>query len=75
MFALLVVRNIEGYKKEESDYLLKFLYDHLSQGADFQLRVSWEERTVVLWDVSTEYAPSLSSQRATCLLKWKFPEY
>ncbi|KAK4139162.1 uncharacterized protein C8A04DRAFT_16104 [Dichotomopilus funicola] len=43
-------RNIVGLKREESDALLKFLYDHLAYGADFQARVKWEERTVVVWD-------------------------
>jgi sulfonate dioxygenase len=46
----LVTRSIVGYKKEESDALLKFLYDHIAFGADFQARVRWEEGTVVVWD-------------------------
>ena len=46
----LVTREIVGLKKEESDALLKFLYDHLAFGADFQARVKWEEGTVVVWD-------------------------
>lgn len=45
-----VTREIIGYKKEESDNLLKFLYDHIAYGADFQARVKWAERTVVVWD-------------------------
>ncbi|CAK7212640.1 hypothetical protein SCUCBS95973_001532 [Sporothrix curviconia] len=44
------VREIVGFKKEESDALLKFLYDHLAQGADFQARIKWEAGTVVVWD-------------------------
>ncbi|KAK0746786.1 hypothetical protein B0T18DRAFT_412420 [Schizothecium vesticola] len=43
-------RDIVGLKKEESDAILKFLYDHLAYGADFQARVKWEEGTVVVWD-------------------------
>lgn len=43
-------RSIVGYKKEESDALLKFLFDHIAYGADFQARVKWEEGTVVVWD-------------------------
>ncbi|MCJ1377941.1 hypothetical protein MMC17_001037 [Xylographa soralifera] len=43
-------RHIVGYKKEESDALLKFLYDHIAFGADFQLRVKWEKGTVVVFD-------------------------
>ena len=47
-----VTRGIVSYKKEESDALLKFLYDHIAYGADFQVRVKWEKGTVVVWDVS-----------------------
>src|SRR5690606_30323551 len=43
-------RYIVGLKKEESDLLLNFLYDHLAKGADFQARVRWEKGTVVVWD-------------------------
>lgn len=39
-----------GSQKEESDVILKFLYEHIAWGADFQARVKWEERTVVIWD-------------------------
>ena len=45
-----VTREIVGLKKEESDAILKFLYDHIAFGADFQVRVKWEARTVVVWD-------------------------
>lgn len=47
-----VTRHIVGLKKEESDYLLKFLFDHIAQGADFHARVKWTEKAVVAWDVS-----------------------
>jgi sulfonate dioxygenase len=47
-----VTRYIVGYKKEESDALLKFLYDHIGFGADFQARIKWHPKTVVAWDVS-----------------------
>ena len=50
---ILVTRYIIGYKKEESDALLKFLCDHISFGADFQARVKWAENTVVVWDVGS----------------------
>ncbi|KAI0103228.1 hypothetical protein GGR51DRAFT_561912 [Nemania sp. FL0031] len=43
-------RDIVGLKREESDAILKFLYDHIGFGADFQARVKWEEGTVVVWD-------------------------
>ena len=45
-------RYIIGFKKEESDYLLKFLYDHIALSADLQARVKWAPGTVVVWDVS-----------------------
>ena len=43
-------RRIVGYKKEESDFLLNFLYDHIAKGQDFQARVKWARGTVVVWD-------------------------
>ncbi|KJY01139.1 alpha-ketoglutarate-dependent taurine dioxygenase like protein [Zymoseptoria brevis] len=43
-------RRIVGFKKEESDFLLKFLFDHVALGADFHARVKWEKGTVVVWD-------------------------
>jgi len=56
-------RHIVGYKQEESKALLQFLYDHIAYGADFQARVKWAEKTVVVWD-----------NRVTChsaLVDWK----
>jgi len=50
MLIFVVTREIVGFKKEESDALLNFLYTHLAQGADFQARVKWEAGTVVVWD-------------------------
>ncbi|MBE3049653.1 TauD/TfdA family dioxygenase [Candidatus Bathyarchaeota archaeon] len=47
---LIVTRNIVGYKKEESDALLNFLYQHIAWGADFHVRVRWAKGTVVVWD-------------------------
>jgi sulfonate dioxygenase len=43
-------QSIVGYKKEESDMLIKFLYNHIATGIDNQARVRWEPATVVLWD-------------------------
>ncbi|ERF69736.1 hypothetical protein EPUS_07562 [Endocarpon pusillum Z07020] len=43
-------RYIVGYKKEESDALLKFLYDHIALSQDLQARVKWAPGTVVVWD-------------------------
>ncbi|KAM0813234.1 putative TauD/TfdA-like domain-containing protein [Seiridium cardinale] len=44
------VRGIVGMKKEESEGILKILYDHMAFGADFQVRLGWEEGTVIVWD-------------------------
>lgn len=49
-------RYIVGFKKEESDALLKFLYDHMAYSQDLQCRMKWEKGTVVVWDVSTASA-------------------
>ncbi|KAG2074517.1 alpha-ketoglutarate catabolism dioxygenase [Suillus decipiens] len=35
---------------EESEYLLKFLFDHIAKGADFQIRARYEPGSVVVWD-------------------------
>ncbi|KAH7153323.1 hypothetical protein EDB81DRAFT_649273 [Dactylonectria macrodidyma] len=43
-------REIVGLKKEESDAILNFLYEHIAWGADFHARVKWQEGTVVVWD-------------------------
>ncbi|KIJ64056.1 hypothetical protein HYDPIDRAFT_112584 [Hydnomerulius pinastri MD-312] len=43
-------RRIVGFKIEESEYLLKFLYDHIAKGADFQIRARYQPGTVVVWD-------------------------
>ncbi|TVY84404.1 Alpha-ketoglutarate-dependent sulfonate dioxygenase [Lachnellula suecica] len=43
-------RSIVGFDDEESDYLLKFLFDHIRGGHDFSCRVRYEPGTVVVWD-------------------------
>ncbi|KAJ7060085.1 hypothetical protein C8F01DRAFT_1026021 [Mycena amicta] len=43
-------RSIVGFKREESEYLLRFLFDHIAKGADYQIRASYEPGTVVVWD-------------------------
>ncbi|KAK3077297.1 hypothetical protein LTS18_010695, partial [Coniosporium uncinatum] len=43
-------RQIVGLKKEESDFLLSFLFDHVAKGQDFRARVKWAPGTVVVWD-------------------------
>lgn len=46
-------RRIVELKEDELDYLLSFLYDHVEKAMDLQVRISWEENTVVLWNNST----------------------
>ena len=48
-----VTRKIVGYKQDESEFLLKFLYDHIALGEDFHIRAKWAPKTVVVWDVRT----------------------
>ncbi|KAK4704956.1 sulfonate dioxygenase, partial [Phenoliferia sp. Uapishka_3] len=43
-------RRIVGLKIEESDAILNLLYHHIAQGADFQARIKWKPKSVVLWD-------------------------
>jgi len=43
-------RRIVGLKKEESENILSFLYDHIAKSGDLQARVHWTPNTVVLWD-------------------------
>ncbi|KAF9229622.1 alpha-ketoglutarate-dependent sulfonate dioxygenase [Gyrodon lividus] len=43
-------KRIAGLKREESETILKFLYDHVDKSGDVQVRVKWEPGTVVLWD-------------------------
>ncbi|KAK4953349.1 hypothetical protein LTR10_009058 [Elasticomyces elasticus] len=43
-------RRVVGFKKEESDMLLQFLYNHIALCADLQARMKWEAKTVIVWD-------------------------
>lgn len=43
-------RKIVELKEEESESLLKFLYDHIAKSHDLQARVRWEDNSVVVWD-------------------------
>ncbi|KII93696.1 hypothetical protein PLICRDRAFT_35916 [Plicaturopsis crispa FD-325 SS-3] len=43
-------RRIVGLKREESENILNFLYDHVDKSGDNQARVKWTPNTVVLWD-------------------------
>ncbi|KAM0813230.1 putative TauD/TfdA-like domain-containing protein [Seiridium cardinale] len=44
------MRQVVGWKKEESDMLLQFLNNHIVTGADFQVRVKWQANSVVIFD-------------------------
>ncbi|CAH2352625.1 alpha-ketoglutarate-dependent sulfonate dioxygenase [[Candida] railenensis] len=43
-------KKVVGFKEEESDALLSFLFQHIGNSHDFQLRANYEENTVVVWD-------------------------
>ncbi|KAH7883873.1 TauD-domain-containing protein [Phlebopus sp. FC_14] len=43
-------RRIVGLKREESEAILNFLYNHVDKSGDLQARVKWEPGTIVLWD-------------------------
>jgi sulfonate dioxygenase len=43
-------QSIVGWDDEESDHMLKFLFDHINRGHDFSCRVRYEPGTVVVWD-------------------------
>jgi sulfonate dioxygenase len=43
-------RRIVGLKREESESILNFLYDHIDKSSDNQVRVKWAPNTVVVWD-------------------------
>lgn len=49
-----VTRYIVGWKKDESDMLLNFLANHSMLGADFQVRVKWQEKSVIVLDVRSQ---------------------
>ncbi|OOQ87445.1 Alpha-ketoglutarate-dependent sulfonate dioxygenase [Penicillium brasilianum] len=43
-------RSIVGLKTEESEALLGFLLAHVGRGIDYQARIRWAPKTVVIWD-------------------------
>ncbi|KAK0506050.1 alpha-ketoglutarate-dependent sulfonate dioxygenase [Armillaria luteobubalina] len=43
-------RRIVGLKREESETILRFLYDHIDKGGDIQARLKWVRYTIALWD-------------------------
>jgi sulfonate dioxygenase len=44
------ITRIQGMKETESKLLLDFLLHHMITGHDFQARVRWQPRTVVMFD-------------------------
>ncbi|KAL4907733.1 hypothetical protein BDW74DRAFT_189179 [Aspergillus multicolor] len=46
----LYTRKIVGWKEEESQTILNFLYDHIEKGQDWHIRIHWTPRTVVVYD-------------------------
>ena len=66
----IVTRYIVGYKKEESAFLLKFLYDHIALSQDIQTRVRWRPGTVVVWDVSHIHKCHEMSGANVCRTVW-----
>ncbi|RAO73370.1 uncharacterized protein BHQ10_009382 [Talaromyces amestolkiae] len=54
---------IIGWDDEESEYLLRFLFDHVNRGQDFCCRVRYEPGTVVVWDQRiTQHSQTLDYQ-------------
>ncbi|CCE72833.1 Piso0_000430 [Millerozyma farinosa CBS 7064] len=43
-------RKVVELKKDESDLLLNFLYQHIAYAHDLQARASWEPNSVAIWD-------------------------
>ncbi|KAL4969804.1 TauD/TfdA dioxygenase family protein [Aspergillus stella-maris] len=46
----LYTRKIVGWKEEESQTILNFLYDHIEKGQDWHIRIHWTPGTVVVYD-------------------------
>ncbi|CAL1697361.1 unnamed protein product [Somion occarium] len=55
-------RRIVGFKDEESEWLLKFLFDHITKGADFSIRAAWQPGTVVIWVRAIPLSLAMRSQ-------------
>ncbi|KAL1719453.1 hypothetical protein EV715DRAFT_272624 [Schizophyllum commune] len=43
-------RRIVNLKREESEAILRLLYDHIDKSGDHQARLKWSPYTVALWD-------------------------
>jgi sulfonate dioxygenase len=56
------ITGIQGWKPSETEWLLKYLMDHISRGHDFQVRLQWKPRTVVMFDNRSTIREFNSSQ-------------
>lgn len=66
------IQGIDGWKDQESDALLGFLMDHITKGHDFQVRLQWKPRTVVIFDNRTTCRRfSLSFPSLPILANWR----
>ncbi|KAJ3348021.1 hypothetical protein HDU83_001614 [Entophlyctis luteolus] len=64
-------RYIVGLRAKESDAILNFLYDHIANGIDFQVRYRWEANTVAIWD----NRQTVHSANFDYILHGKGPQY
>lgn len=44
------ITNLKGLKDTEARWLLDFVLQHIITGHDFQARIRWQPRTIVLFD-------------------------
>ncbi len=52
--------HVVGWKKEESEALIGFLNDIHMKSVDFQVRATYDESTVVVWDKCVSLLPDMS---------------
>ncbi len=45
-----MTENVEGLSHDESDALLRQLYDHTTTNPDFQYHHQWQKGDFVIWD-------------------------
>lgn len=65
------ITHFEGLRHEESEYLLKFLSDHITKGADFHARYKWSEGDICVWDQVSQNCPNLLVLGPSVLTKCK----
>ena len=70
------ITKIQGLKEPEMKMLLDFLLQHLITGHDFQARVKWQPRSIVLFDNrSTIRMLSVPSNLISCSLLTILPRF